>query len=147
MLTPPLLESEDVRLLTQIGFIASARADVPRAQLIFDAVLHARPERSMGYLGIAIAQLNAGLSHEAVNTLQKAAMPPGEEADMIGAFLGLALQMDARTSDSIRMLRQVADGAGAQCSPPTPGALLAMRLLGEIPSGPDDSPASPNADQ
>lgn len=132
MKKPVLLETEDIRLLTQIGFIASGRADVQRAEVIFSALLHDRADRAFPYLGIATALLNAGRTGEAVMHLERAALPAGEEADMVQAFLGLSLQLDARASESLRVLRKVAQQY--ESAPPTPGSLLAQRLLGEQPS-------------
>lgn len=144
MLGPPLLEPDEVRLLTQVGFIASAHADIDRVERIFGAILRVRPEQSTGFLGMAVGLLNASRAHEAVALLERAHLPAGEEADMVEAFLGLALQMDARTSDSTRVLRKVATSAGAQRTPPTPGAILAQRLLGEFTHGPENPASSPH---
>lgn len=103
-----MLEPDDIRLLTQIGFIAAARADVQRAEVIFGALLRVRPERSFGHIGMATALLNAGRAGDAVLRLEKAYLPPGDDADMVQAFLGVALQLDARASEAARVLRAVA---------------------------------------
>lgn len=132
-----MLDPDDIRLLTQIGFIAAARADVQRAEVIFGALLCVRPERSFGHIGIATALLNAGRASDAVMQLEHAQLRPGEDADMVQAFLGLALQLDARASEAMRVLRNVAKlgGSTAENLTLTEGALLAQRLLGETPQG------------
>ena len=79
-----------------------------------------------------MALLNAGRAGDAVAYLQKQAqMPAGEEADLVNAFLGLALQQDARANEATRTLRSVAPDA--KNTNPSEGALLAQRLLGERP--------------
>lgn len=130
--TPSLLETEHVQLLTQIGFIAASRADVKRAEIIFGALSRVRPLRAFPHVGMSMALLNAGRAGDAVAYLQKQAqMPAGEEADLVNAFLGLALQQDARASEATRTLRSVAPDA--ENTNPSEGALLAQRLLGERP--------------
>ena len=136
-----LLDPDDIRLLTQIGFMAAARADVQRAEVIFGALLHVRPERSFSHIGMATALLNAGRAGDAVTCLEKARLPPGEDADMVQAILGLALQLDARASEATRVLRAVAMTAPEpqdNSMPASEGTLLARRLLGETPA--DDAP-------
>lgn len=74
--------------------------------------------------------------------LAKARPAPGEEADMVQAFLGLALQLDGRGGEAMRVLQPLAargdngDPAGA-----TPGARLARRLLGQADDA--DTPPRP----
>lgn len=131
---PLLLETEDVQLLTRIGFIAAGRADVKRAEVIFGALSRVRPERAFAYVGLAVACLNAGRAADAVAHLEKAQPAAGEEADMVRAFLGLSLQLDARASEATRVLRQLASTPND--TEPTEGAALAKRLLGEVTPAP-----------
>ena len=90
---------------------------------------------------MATALLNAGRAGDAVTCLEKARLPPGEDADMVQAILGLALQLDARASEATRVLRAVAMTAPEpqdNSMPASEGTLLARRLLGETPA--DDAP-------
>jgi len=136
-----LPEAADVQLLTQVGFLAAARGDAPRALRIFEALALLRPERAFVYVGLAATLLNAGRAMEAVQRLQAVRLPPGPETDMLDAFKGLALQLADRSGESTYVLRQVVNRArpGRACE----GALLAARLLGEdlSPSpGPEPEP-------
>jgi predicted Zn-dependent protease len=129
---PYLLETEDIRLLTQVGFIASARADVQRAERIFGALLCVRPDRAFAPVGIATALLNAGRAGDAAQRLANAQPAAGEEADMVQAFLGLALQLDGRAGEAMRVLHPVAArGDNVDPAGTTEGVRLARRLLGE----------------
>ena len=121
-----------------MGFIAAGRADVPRAERIFGALRHVRPARAFAHVGLASALLNAGRPAEAAQGLERALpqLAPGEDGDTARAFLGLALQLDGRSSESQRMLRDLLHNA-----PPgtdNGGLRMARRMLGE----PAPSPSS-----
>lgn len=119
--------------------MASARADIPRAERIFGALLRVRPDRAFGHIGMAAALLNAGRAGEAATRLGRAQLPPGEEADMVQAFLGLALQLDGRAGEAMRVLRPMAAHGDNGATDVSEGARLARRLLGQ-PADTDSSP-------
>ena len=125
----PLPEAADVQLLTQVGFLAAGRGDVPRALRIFEALALLRPERAFAYVGLAATLLNAARAMDAVQRLQTVRLPDGAEADMVEAFKGLALQLAGRSGESTYVLRRVVDRACQGNA--SEGALLAARLLGE----------------
>ncbi len=124
---PP--SSDDVQLLTQVGFLAAGRGDVAAALRIFEALALLRPDRSFAFVGLTIALLNAGRASEAVQRLDTVHLPGGPESDMLEAFKGLALQFAERRGESTYVLRRVA-GRARQAGA-SEGALLAARLLGE----------------
>ena len=126
-----LPDKEDIQLLTQTGFLAAGRGDVPRALRIFEALVVLRPDHAFGFIGIASALMNAGRATEAVQRLQSVRLPPGAETDMLEAFLGLALQLAGRVSESHYLLRRTVRHARPDGL--TEGARLAARLLGETP--------------
>ncbi len=139
---PPLLTPEDIRLLTQVGFIAAGQADVIRAERIFGALARLRPARAFAPVGRAMALLNAGRAPEAVQALQQArpGMQAGEDADTLAAFLALALQLDGRSSESRRTLHFLLETAAPGAD--NDGLRLARRMLGE-PSSPSTALAQP----
>lgn len=124
---PP--DSSDIQLLTQVGFLAAGRGDVPRALRIFEALVVLRPDRAFGFVGMASALMNAGRAAEAVQRLQPVCLPDGPEADMLDSFKGLALQLCGRSGESTYLLRQIVRRAIPAA--PSEGAQLAARLLGE----------------
>jgi thioredoxin-like negative regulator of GroEL len=100
-----LLDSNDIRLLTEVGFLASARADVPRAEAIFGALACVRPDRNFAYVGLAMAYLNAGRADEAAQVLGRGAgLVNAQEAPVLEAVRALALQMAGRAAESQRVL-------------------------------------------
>lgn len=103
-----------------------------RAEKIFGALLHVRPERAFGHIGLATALLNAGRAGDAAARLARARASDGEEADLVQAFLGLALQLDGRAGEAMRVLRPVAArGDNQRPAETTEGVRLAQRLLGQ----------------
>ncbi|CAN7188051.1 hypothetical protein [Acidovorax sp. Leaf78] len=112
--------------------MASARADVKRAERIFGALLCVRPERAFGHIGMATALLNAGRAGDAATRLASARTSAGEETDLVQAFLGLSLQLDGRAGEAMRVLRPVAArGDNGNTADTTEGVRLAQRLLGQ----------------
>lgn len=126
----PLPDSDDIRLLTEIGFLASARGDVARAEAIFSALLLLRPDQAFAHVGLATALMNARRPGDAAARLAAARIPQGADEDMVQAMHGLALQLDGRVSQSQRVLREVSGRSGGT-DEPTDGILLARKLLGE----------------
>ena len=118
-------------MLTEAGFIAAGRGDVQRAECIFSALLRVRPERSFAHVGWCSALLNVGRTAEAVQALERARpqLAPGEDADTVGAFLALALQLDGRSSESQRVLHTLLEQAAAGAD--NDGLRLARHMLGE----------------
>lgn len=125
----PLPDACDIRLLTQVGFLAAGRGDVPRALRIFNAMALLRPRQAFSFVGLACALMNAARAPEAVQRLQAVCLPPGPESDMLQAFQGLALQLAGRAGESTYLLRQIVQRAGKDT--PSEGARLAASLLGE----------------
>ena len=129
-----MLDPDDVNLLTQIGFLAAARGDAKRAEVIFGALLRVRAERAFAHVGLAMTWLNAGRAGDAVAHLRNVRLADKEDNDLVQAFLGLALQLDARASEAQRVLSGVAQTA--ENTHATEGALLAQRLLGQSATTP-----------
>ena len=103
---PHLLESSDIRLLTEVGFLAAARADVKRAEAIFGALALLRPDRSFSYIGLAMAYLNTHRPEEAVAVLaQGAKVVRAQDQGELQAVRALALQLAGRTAESLRALQ------------------------------------------
>ena len=105
-----LLDTEDTRLLTEIGFIAlSAGLDGP-AERIFGGIEAARPGQEAGPIGRALVQMARDELDAAITILR--ALPPSDAAL---SYLGLAL---ARRGDGVeakailqRVARTASDAA------------------------------------
>jgi len=97
------LASDDVRLLAEVGFLAAARADVRRAEVIFGALERVRPTHGFPYAGLAACYMNAGRGDDAVRVLERGtAQVPPEAFTELEAFRALALHLAGRNSESQR---------------------------------------------
>ncbi|CAB3873363.1 MULTISPECIES: hypothetical protein [Achromobacter] len=119
-----MLEADDAKLLTEVGFVAAARGDVARADLIFGALRMLRPGQAYPLVGLAVARLNAGQAGEAVTLLEQACRGNIDDRELLQAWRGFALQLDGKAAQSMRVLSEAAQGHG-------PGARLARGLLGQ----------------
>lgn len=93
--------------MTEVGFLAAARGDVRRAEVIFGALERLRPAGAFVYVGLAVAYLNAARPEEAVRALDRGlmAVEPADKPEVQGVR-SLALQIAGRTSESISAARQ-----------------------------------------
>lgn len=105
-----LIDSTDIRLLAEVGFLAAARGDIRNAQAIFLALERLRPAASFPYVGMAAALMNAGKPDEAVQVLDRGLRAAGpQEQEELQAFRGLALHLAGRASESQRALQLAGD--------------------------------------
>ncbi len=144
-LTPPL-QSADIRLLTELGFVATAAGLNRQATTIFEGLREIRPHRAFPYIGLATTLLNEGQVESAESVLKQgrtllacvpvSALPEDEAAThaedlaLLASFHGLALQLCARTAQAQRALGDAlhlqADGSAAR---------LARVMLGQPEQG------------
>jgi len=105
-----LLETEDTRLLTEIGFIALSAGLDGQADAIFRGIAAARPGQEAGPLGRALVHMARGELDGAIAILR--ALAP---SDATLSYLGLALARrgDKAEAQAIlqRVLRTSSDGA------------------------------------
>lgn len=80
------IDKEDVRLLTDVGFLALSYGDLRSATTIFNGVQIARPDGEAGPLGLALAALAKGDVGDALEILSK--LPP---TDPVQLYLAIAL--------------------------------------------------------
>lgn len=139
-LTHPL-QSDDVRLMTEVGMVAAASGQHGSAVTIFEALLRLRPRRAFPYIGLATTFLNEGQPEEAESFLRRGLLmlSPGshephafddkaqwaEDRALLESFHGLALQLCGRTAESRQALERclAIQGEGA-------GARMARLMLG-----------------
>lgn len=105
-----LLESAEIRLLTEIGFLAAAKADVPRAEAIFASLELIRPHGAFVYCGLAFAYLNAALYEACIAVLDKG-LQQVEPSDVptLQSIRALALGWAGRASESSRAIALAGD--------------------------------------
>lgn len=113
---------EEIKLLTEVGFLAGARGDLKSARKIFGALEMGRPHAPFPYVGLAMALLNRRQHDEAVLTLDRGLrLVDPAEASSLHAIRGLALQLAGRTAESERAYRAAGEhpmsGANAAGEP------------------------------
>lgn len=95
------LQPEEIKLLTEVGFLAGARGDLKSARRIFGALEMCRPHAPFPYVGLAMALINRRQHDEAVLTLDRGLrLVDPSDAASLHAIRGLALQMAGRSSES-----------------------------------------------
>jgi len=99
----PMIETDAVRALVDIGFIALSRGLDRHAEAIFDGVTAARPDGEAGPLGMALVALLRSDADRAVKLLRT--LPP---SDPVRLFLGMALLRRGDRADAARILTDVA---------------------------------------
>lgn len=112
--------SEDVRMLTDLGFLALSRGLDRHALAIFSGVKKLRPTQEAGPLGLAMVHLFRGEVDRAVTTLR--ALKPSDAAL---TFLGIALMRKGDKSEAKSILDDVIASA-----PDSPYAAIAREALG-----------------
>lgn len=117
------LSAEDAKLLTGIGFLAAYQGDVARADAVFDALACVRPGRAYPWIGKTLARFHVGQALEAAIFLEHVSLADQDEAAMLQAWRGFALQLSGHAKQARTLLEQLANGAG-------PGHDLARSLLG-----------------
>ena len=122
-----VLEPVDAKLLTEIGFLAAYQGDVDRADAIFDALVAVRPGRAYPWVGKTLARFHVGRATEAAAFLERVSSTDEDEAAVLQAWRGMALQLSGHAAQARTLLEQLTDGTG-------PGHLLARSLLG-LPEG------------
>lgn len=116
-----MIQSDELRTLVDLGFLAATRGWADEARPIFDAVRAVRPHEPAGFVGLALLALNDGRPADAVKLLRQAA-----PADSVRAFLGAALLQLGETEEARSVLQDVIDTA----SDPAPKDLARVLLQG-----------------
>lgn len=97
-----LLETEDVRAMVDLGFMAISAGLIRHAEAIFEGVRAARPQHEAGALGLAMVHLAENRPAEAVALLKP--LPPSEA---VLTYLGLAQARHGERDAAGRSLRGV----------------------------------------
>lgn len=96
-----MLEVKEIKLLSEIGFMAASSGDGRRAARIFEGLMVVRPNRNFTYIGLGLAYMNIGRHAEAMAALDKGlTMVPQQDQAEIHAFRSLALLLAGRQAES-----------------------------------------------
>lgn len=112
------LQPEEIRLLTEVAFLAAAQGDLDSADSIFDALRRCRPGAHYTYVGMALAQLNRRRHDDALRTLELGlAQADASHASDLQALRALVLHLAGRAAGT-------RDAARAASGHPLADALL-----------------------
>ena len=121
-----MVSAETLRLLADIGFMATSGGFSPQAANLFKAVELARPDSVLPHIGFALNHMNMNRHQEALEILEKKALKLEPDNATVKAFIGMALMMLGRNSESERTLNQIT------ASDDVLAATLATNLLTEL---------------
>lgn len=95
------LQPEEIRLLTEAGFLAAAQGDLAHTAVIFDALRRCRPGAHYTYVGMALAQLNRRRHDDALRTIEQGlAEADASHAADLQALRALVLHLAGRSTHS-----------------------------------------------
>lgn len=102
------VDSELVRLLMRIGYLAAWNGLYKEAIAVFDGVQAVRPESEVPVIGAAVVAMLSGNPEVAIRTLQEGALTLNPGSDLARAHLGCALRLQGREDEGMAILREVA---------------------------------------
>lgn len=111
------LDRDAMRLLAEIGFIATQSGQLAAARAIFESLRILRPESTLPYIGLAMADLAANRPQEAARTLRDQALKQHPDDPELMAFLGLALHGAGEGEQAQKVLTAVVQQHGASTAP------------------------------
>lgn len=101
------IDSELVRLLMRVGYLAAWRGLHKEAVAIFDGVGAVRPESDGPIIGGAVVAMLAGQPQVAIDVLE-GALRSFPDSALARAHLGCALRLKNREEEGLQLLREVA---------------------------------------
>lgn len=112
-MTSEVLATADLRLLADIGFLATGAGLHRSATDIFEALAVLRPASAVPYLGLATTCLNQSRADAAASVLERGRRlltddGTAEDRALLGAFHGVALHYAHRHAESNQVLREIA---------------------------------------
>lgn len=125
-MTMVTVTAENLRLLADIGFMATSNGMSTQAQSIFQAIAHVRPSSILSYIGLALNHLNLNQFQDALDVLEKEALKIEPNNPTVQAFIGMSLMLMGRNSESETFLLPLLDSEDALA------ANLARNLLQEL---------------
>jgi hypothetical protein len=129
------LSSDDIRLLSSVGFMAAKAGCLVPAVRIFEALTVLRPGVAFPFIGMSVAYLAVGMAGEAVHVLRDRGIPSCGDRSDLGLWLSFALQQAGDHAASKRELGAATANLSEDDMPSL--ALSLSGLLGARPGIPD----------
>lgn len=120
------LDRDAMQLLAEIGFIGAQAGQPAAARAIFESLSVLRPDSTLPYIGLAMADLAVDRPQDAARTLRDKGLKQHPADPELMAFLGLALKGAGQQAEAHKILSAVIE----QNSPSTaPYVRMAAKLL------------------
>lgn len=100
------LTNQEVKWLTELGFIAPQVNNIKTALTIFRALVLCRPAEAFPYLGLAFTYLGAEKNEEAITLLEKTLLHHPNNLE-VKSTLALALKLASRNAEAEILLKEV----------------------------------------
>lgn len=131
---PDCVSTEEIRLLSSIGFMAAKSGCLVPAVRIFEALAVLRPVAAFPFIGLAVAYLAVGMAGEAVHVLRDRALKACADTTELKMWLSLALLQAGNQSAALKEYESSMRGMDSVDLPPIARMLTVM--LGGRPDVP-----------
>jgi predicted Zn-dependent protease len=100
------LSVQEIKWLTEIGFIAPQLGQPKVALTIFHALLLCRPDKDFPYIGLATTYIGMSKHTEAIALLEKTLLQHPDSLE-VKTLLAMALKFNQRNNEADRLLTEV----------------------------------------
>ncbi|MFK0573439.1 tetratricopeptide repeat protein [Endozoicomonas sp.] len=121
-----MIDNKLLKVLADIGFMASGTGLPKHAFGIFNGIEAARPDSPLSTIGFALEFMNRKRHQEAIDLLHKEGLKKHPEDPTIKAFVGLALMFEGRNKESEGYLNPLLSSSELEPS------IMAKELLANI---------------
>jgi hypothetical protein len=111
-----VLNTNEIRLLMEIGFMSCGSGNTVAANSIFSGLLAVRPKAPQCFIGLAMARIEAGAAQDAVSLLRSASHFPFAKTIEYKIFIALSLIAAKRRDEAERELRQLLLDSQSECA-------------------------------
>lgn len=118
------INAELLRLLMEMGFMATNKGHLGEAAAIFEGVNQARPNSAFPHIGLGCVAIGRGEFTKAVEVLRNAPANAPAERELCNGFMGLALKLGGSAEESRSVLSQVANEGENEVAVRMAGMLL-----------------------
>lgn len=123
-----MIDDKLLKLLADIGFMASGVGLPKNAFAIFVGIEKARPDSAVPSIGFAMEFMNRKRHQEAIDILHKEGLARDPENATVKAFIGMSLMLEGRSKESEEMLIPLLESDDPEAS------VMAKELLSHIHS-------------
>lgn len=120
------IDIELLKLLMQMGFLATHKGRLGEAAAIFEGVNQARPNSAFPHIGLGCVAMGRGDFSKAVEVLRNAPATLTSERELCNGFMGLAFKMDGQAEESRTILTQLLNEGENEVAVRMAGKLLEM---------------------